>query len=366
MSREQARTQSALAVLVAAALGIGGCGTPSAPQPPSLNLPDRVLDLSAARAGDRVNLTWSMPKRNTDKLTLKGKIPVHVCRREGAGDCISAGDLDLAPGADGSFSETVPSALAAGTPRPLSYFVELKNGNGRSAGLSDPATILAGQAPAAVAGLASEVRKTGVVLSWIPDNSNAALRLHRKLLTSSEATPQKGLLAPPPEPTEKSLLVDDAGAVQGRAVDGNVVFGQTYEYRAQRVARIQVDGQTLELPGDISAPVRVEVLDVFPPAVPTGLAAVATAPDLASGTSASIDVSWQPGSDNDLAGYQVYRREERSPWQRISGDQPVVAPAFRDTQVMAGHTYIYAVTAADQTGNVSRRSEEAQETVPNP
>ena len=44
-----------------AALGIlsiiSGCGTPGAPMPPSLKLPDPVTDLSALRTGNQVSLT---------------------------------------------------------------------------------------------------------------------------------------------------------------------------------------------------------------------------------------------------------------------------------------------------------------------
>src|ERR1039458_5279671 len=74
-------------VTLAATLGamLAGCGTQGAPQPPSLNLPDRVTDLAAVRAGDQVSLTWTMPKRNTDKLPLKIIVEAIVCRREAAG-----------------------------------------------------------------------------------------------------------------------------------------------------------------------------------------------------------------------------------------------------------------------------------------
>ena len=44
----------------------------------------------------------------------------------------------------------------------------------------------------------------------------------------------------------------------------------------------------------------------------------------------------------------------------------MVAPAFHDTHVLPGHTYIYAVSAVDQGGHESGRSADAQETVPNP
>jgi fibronectin type 3 domain-containing protein len=127
------------------------------------------------------------------------------------------------------------------------------------------------------------------------------------------------------------------------------------------VANLTVDGQKLELPGPISAPIRVEALDVFPPAVPTGLAAVANA-----GPEPSIDLSWQPDTESDLAGYAVYRREGEGAWQRISPPQPQVPPAFHDAQVLSGHTYQYAVTALDQGAHESARSAQTEETVPNP
>jgi hypothetical protein len=368
---------------LAAGLVLTGCGTAGAPMPPSLKLPDTVTDLSASRTGNQVSLTWTMPKKNTDKLLLKGNIPVRLCRKEDTGACApAAGNLLLAPGADGAFTETLPPALAAGAPRALTYFVELNNPHGRSAGLSNAAVVLAGVAPAPILGLAAQVRKDGVALRWTPDSpptqqsARTDIRLRRKLLTPQQnAKPksQQGLMAPPPEPLEQSLLVDSggqseqaeqAGRVPDRALDKDIRFGQVYEYRVQRVVRVTVGSQTLELAGELSAPLRVEVLDVFPPAVPTGLAAVATAAD--AGTEPSIDLSWQPVTDADLASYQVYRREAGGAWQRISPAQPLVGPAFHDAHVQPGHTYRYAVSAIDQGGNESARSVEAEETVPNP
>jgi len=361
---------AALYVALACGLAITGCGTPGVPLPPSLKLPDPVTDLSASRTGNQVTLTWTMPKKNTDKLLLKGDVPVNVCRKEGTGNCDSAGgQLLLAPGADGVFNETLPPALAAGSPRALTYFVELKNRNGRSAGLSNDAVILAGEAPGPVAGLAAQVLKDGVALRWTPANAatqpsaRTVIRLHRKLLTPAAAKPQQGPLTPPPEPLEQNLLVD-SGAQTGRALDKDIRYGQVYEYRAQRVARVTVNGETLELAGELSAPVRVEALEIFPPAVPTSLAAVATAGG--AGTEPSIDLSWQPVTDPDLAGYAVYRREDGGDWQRISPAQPLVPPAFHDAQVQPGHTYRYAVSAIGQGGLQSARSAETEETVPQP
>lgn len=350
----------------AAALLFAGCGTPGAPQPPSLNLPDRVNDLSAVRAGNQVSLTWTMPKKTTDKLLLNTNVMVHICRRQAAADpCETAGtDRLMPPGSDGTYSETLPPALASGAPRALDYFVELKNHGGRSAGVSNTATVLAGEAPEPIANLSAEVRKSGIVLHWTPDAAaQQPVRLERKLLSPQTTKRKQDILSPLPEAQQQNLLVEN-GLSAGRALDKNIRFGQTYEYRAQRVARIASNGRTLELAGEWSAPVRVEARDIFPPAVPSGLAAVATGPE--NGAAAAIDLSWQPDSDSDLAGYAVYRREAGAEWRRISPAQPVVGPAFHDAPVQAGHTYFYAVTAIGQSGHESARSAEAQETVPQP
>jgi hypothetical protein len=363
---------------LAAALLLTGCGTPAAPQPPSLKLPVPVSDLAASRTGNQVTLTWTMPKKSTDRLLLKGSVAGYVCRKEGADKCVAAsGEEMFTPGAQGTFTETLPAELAAGVPRPLNYFVFLLNHNDRSAGQSNAAIVLAGVAPAPVASLTAEVRKAGVVLRWASlqtaAQESSAIRLHRKLLNPPPAPKsQPGLLEPQPEPLEQNLLVDscapEAGKGSCRALDNSIRFGQVYEYRAQRVARVTVEGKTLELAGELSAPVRVEARDIFPPTVPAGLAAVAATSENGAGNTPqyAIDLSWQPVTDPDLSGYIVYRREGDAAWQRISPAAPLLPPAFHDSQVQPGHSYIYAVSAISQGGFESARSAETEESVPNP
>jgi len=366
-------------------LGVAtGCGTPGAPQPPSLNLPERVTDLAALRTGNQVSLTWTMPLRNTDKLLLKDVVSGSVCRREGDGPCLAAGELTLSAGAKGGFTETLPTGLASGPARVLSYSVELKNRRGRSAGLSNAASILAGTAPDPILGLAAEAHKEGIVLRWESAHAaeaqngseGPAVRLHRKLInpvSEAKSKPQLDLLAAPLEPVERNLLVETGTREEaGRALDKNIHFGQTYEYSAQRVTRVRVGGQTLELAGVPSAPIRVEARDVFAPAVPVGLAAIATVPEGGSnpnagesaGAGPSIDLSWQPDRDANLAGYVVYRREGEEAWKRISPPQPLVVPSFHDAHVLPGHEYRYAVTAVSEGNYESARSIETEETVP--
>jgi len=376
------RIGAALAlVLCTGLMSMAGCGTPGAPQPPSLHMPERVTDLTAVRAGGSVTLHWTMPRKTTDHLLIKSQVPVGVCWREAAaGECHAAGQAKLDPGvevgADGKFHEALPVELSAGSPRAVSYFVELKSPKGRSAGLSNPAVVVAGTAPAPVEGLSAEVHADGVALHWNSGESGA-VRLHRKLLTpaalakkSAREKSGNAMATPAPEPVLRDLMVTapEAGPNAG-ALDKTARFGEVYEYTAQRVAQVSVNGSSidgpggktsLELLGEISAPVRVDVVDIFPPAVPQGLVAVLVPEEK------TIDLSWQPDTDEDLAGYIVYRAAEDGAWQRISGAQPLIGPAYRDAAVAAGHAYRYAVSAIDLTGHESKRSVEAQENFPNP
>lgn len=363
-------TSSAAAIAAAlAAVALAGCGMPGAPLPPSLHLAVPAGDLSAVRTGGQVALTWTMPTKTTDKVLLQGTVTVRVCRNETASaPCATAATLQLAPGSDATFTDALPAALAAGPPRALTYFVELVNRKGRSAGPSNKTQILAGEAPPAVEDLTAELRRDGILLRWkpaAPGSSPAAVRLVRRLLTPPAKKPSEGPLAQPAEPIVQVLFVEPA-APSDRALDKSVRFGETYEYRAQRVARVTINGEMLELASPLSLPLRVEAAKMFPPNRPRDLVAVATASENGSGP--AIDLSWQPASDADLAGYIVYRRDPAAngSWQRISSAQPVVGPGYRDAAVQPGHTYAYAVSAIDQEGNESARSAEAQETVLEP
>ena len=61
-----------------------GCGMPGAPQPPSLDLPVRVAISPLCAPATRWRSPGAMPKRDTDKVPLKGNVTVRICRNESA------------------------------------------------------------------------------------------------------------------------------------------------------------------------------------------------------------------------------------------------------------------------------------------
>ncbi len=94
--------------------------------------------------------------------------------------------------------------------------------------------------------------------------------------------------------------------------------------------------------------------DTTAPAAPTGLVAVA-------GTG-SVDLLWNANSENDLAGYHVYRATNASgPFGRIDS-QLVTTSSYTDSTVTGGTTYYYVVTAVDTSNNESAASADASAT----
>jgi hypothetical protein len=238
-----------------------GCRRPRVGQPLGPGLPGPVNDLAAVLAGDNLSLIWTMPKGKSAKLVVNGRISVRVCRRaSGMGPCTEIGEpILLVPGAPGSFSEQLPPALTSGSPRVLYYFVELLDRNGRSTGLSNSVATMAGAPLPAVQNLAANFTKDGVLLRWTgpsaaEDPSGTIIRLH---CTQVLRGPPQDVATNNPDPDEHDLWVKDE-VPSGPTLDKNVHPGDIYEYTAQRVVRVTVGRQQLELAGQLSAPVRVD------------------------------------------------------------------------------------------------------------
>jgi fibronectin type 3 domain-containing protein len=94
---------------------------------------------------------------------------------------------------------------------------------------------------------------------------------------------------------------------------------------------------------------------VFPPGVPQGLV-VAGFP-LEGSEALAADLAWQPDTESDLAGYNVYRQVLGADAAAVKLNAKLVElPSFHDATVERGVAYRYMVTAVDSKGNESAAS----------
>ncbi len=327
---------------------VSGCANPGPPRPPSLNLPEVVSTLFAERVGDEVHLRWTTSGKTTDGLAVRGAVTAVVCRRavvKPEASCAPVLRLPVSAGPSQAVDQLSPS-LAAGAPSSLEYQVALLNSGGHTAGNSPVALTLRGAAPPRVGQLHVTASQEGAVLAWDESDVLDSTEFHRVRSSDLPLKKQEGMARNKVETSDTLLRVAPGKAT---ALDRTAAMGERYTYTAQRVRSVTLAGHVLELRSALSAPVMLEMRDVFPPRRPIALEAVAEGE--------GVDLSWEPNTESDLAGYVVFRQEDGVSIQ-VS---PVIllVPSFEDKTIRSGHTYSYIVVAVDLTGNRSSASEPA-------
>jgi hypothetical protein len=348
--------------LLAAAL-LWGCGSPGVPVPPSLELARPVNNLRATRKGNTVLLRWSPPTRTTDGHNIAHPFEAQICGNPGSEmkECgtpvakIKVGPGRTGkPGAEAQYTDQLPHKLQMEyATADIFYAINVVNSYGRSAGLSNQVSVPAAPTMPPPTDFQAQVMAQGVQVSWetlanvaeTPAGLRYAVRLYRR---------EQGQHA-----DTIAGEVPIAGSPQS-FVDRGLEWEKTYDYRATVVTYVaHSDGRHEQVEGDDTNPASVFAHDVFPPATPTGLQAVFSGP----GQKPFIDLIWSPNTEPDLAGYNVYRREGNAEAVKVNTEL-VKSPAWRDSNVNAGRPYSYSVSAIDQRGDESPRSEEATESVP--
>jgi hypothetical protein len=252
------------------------------------------------------------------------------------------------------YTDQVPSDLLKPDAKALaSYAVEVMNSSGRSAGLSNQVTVPLIPVPRPPQPLTAQVTPKGVLLEWSwPEHLREAsplqfrLRIYRRE-ENAKAQARAGEVG----------LPDHS---EPRFLDESLEWERIYYYHATFICLTPDSGKgELEVEGDDSPEVKVVVHDVFPPAVPSGLQAVFSS----VGQPNFIDLTWTPNTDDELSGYNVYRREQSGQTVKVNS-QLAKIPTYRDRDIQPGKTYSYSVTAVDLRGNESAPCHESIENVP--
>ncbi len=367
------QTLAKLGLCLPVAALLASCGAPGIPIPPALELPRVVTDLRAARKGDKVTLSWTVPAQTTEGGNIRHVGITRVCRTlEAAVDCkhpiaeLTASQLPAPPQAkagsktpspQASYVDTLPRDLQNENPTAeVTYAVEVLNPQGRSAGISNLAKVAAAPVLPPPEGLAAQVTAEGVVISWscvsVSPNPADAQVLHYLVRVYRRLADGKG--------DTRVGETDALDCSKSSLLDRTIEWEKNYLYRANVVTRVSPpEKPELEVEGEDSPAINIFTRDTFPPAVPSSLQAVYSG----VGQTPFVDLVWAPVTDADLAGYNVFRREEGGEPARINTEL-LKTPGYRDAQVVSGKTYFYSVSAVDLRGNESTRSEEASETVP--
>lgn len=145
-------------------------------------------------------------------------------------------------------------------------------------------------------------------------------------------------------PTHWTAFASGTNPAQNESLTTWMTNGLGGDYTLRLVGRDQNLNE-----GESMVPVTI---DSFPPANPVGLQAT-------SQPNGTVLLAWQPNSEPDLAGYQVYQSTVRGSGYSQINQTLVTDSTFTTVRLLGGRTYYYVVTAMDAYENESGYSNEA-------
>jgi hypothetical protein len=364
-----------------------GCAAPGEPLERKPPTPTPVTDLTAAQSGNDLILTFTLPHDSVEKREILKPISVQVYRN--FEPTAPAGSPSTVAPANPTLLLTIPPAMVdrymvqgrvrfvdslrsedfAPSGREAVYLVRAFVSPKKLSANSNVAALAVYPPADPIADLKAEFSRAGVILSWTPPEKTVIgtkpdIAFYRVYRAEIESATNAGANSPAAGSSEnlnpKIPFARIAEPVSFPYTDTQTQLGKTYTYSVRSVA--QYPGVQLESLDSNFATITPE--DVFPPPAPQNLV-VAYVPAV-DGTPAYLDLSWSSSAATDIAGYNVYRSDEPSrPGTRLNSEL-LLTPAFRDMNVLPGHTYFYNVTAVDRPGNESPASPPASGSIPAP
>jgi len=355
------RVSILLALLVFSFL-LTGCGNVGAPLPPLIQIPVPVSDLAIQQFGKSAQLSWTLPKLNTDGSSATTVASVEIYRlvtdhNQPTPDpkafaqsaqpwkSIPKQILDTYPqGMKLSFSDTFEEFGAREVfQRSLHYALKVVNNKKQDAGLSNIVSLSIIPLPVSAGNLrVISLGEQHTELGWdiptlnndgTPVNPPAQFNVYRRVDLQSPETRLN------PSPLK-----------EGRFRDESVELGKSYVYSVRPV----VETPSGPVEGEDNQPLEVTNADTYPPKPPGEVTAISSGQ--------GISLVWLPNTEADLAGYWVYRSGPDKQLQRLQ-DQLLTTASIIDKSVEKGQTYLYRVKAVDLKGNESEFSEEVSDTV---
>jgi hypothetical protein len=347
-----------LLLVIVVLMLLPACGRKGELIVPGTVLPQAPSGLVAEPRGPGIILSFTRPDKNSAGRILTDLAGLKVLRAElpaGQDECpcsfvsVAYIDMEYPAGVEitGNRLAWLDPAAGIAPGKRYVYKVVGVNKDGYAGEESSSVTVRFLAVPEAPAGLTAEAHNGRVLLEWGAVSKDVAgeqfsdltgYNIYRTL--DPNAFP---VSAVNPKPVQGTTY-EDAGL-------GNRV---TYYYRVTALRGTEAPYTE----GEPSRAASAMPTDIEPPKAPVGMRAVPGEGFLA--------LVWDPNLEDDLAGYNVYRKGPGDREFKRMNEKPDGRITYKDTDVSSGHEYTYTVTAVDNSvpPNESKRSDEVTVKMP--
>lgn len=332
------------------------CGKRGEPLPPSLVVPEKITDLKLYVKPGVQELTWSIPRKNSDNSKPLDLVAFNIslkkvhkdldsCRYcdEGFNDFLTINLLKPKSGYQlgSSFYLLVPEISSDYI---YVFSVESLNSRGWRSEVSNKLAVFSLPSVAPPVHVELTPSASIVELNWqapvLPSDfsGNLLFRVYRRQSDISDSNWR---------------LITPEAVSDPHFIDVGLDDWLSYEYA---ITSVLINDQTSSesdystiaqvTPGDYTPPAALEQFSVFNYEV-------------------GVQLVWNPSSSSDLAGYNVYRRDDISGLDQLIAVTSISQPEYFDEVVVIGRTYYYRVTAFDSSDrkNESKPTSEISVTV---
>ncbi|HSR09925.1 MAG TPA: hypothetical protein VLS90_00670 [Thermodesulfobacteriota bacterium] len=332
-------------LLSLALLSLSACGKKGNPVPPESMIPGRISDLRAWPREGTVFLGWTIPNKNTNDSPLLDLMGFRVFResRPVAGACetcpaqvqpVAEIEMEYPKGARVEGGKVLWQDTALQPGNEYAYIVVAYNLYGVPSAESNRVIVSWDVPPPPPTNVQTRGDDRSLEITWEFPPSPAAVgfNLYRRAEGGGF-----GFYPVNPSPVMENRVVD-VGLENGKKY--------FYEVRAARSFR----GTFIEGPPSAEAAGVPE--KVTPPLPPAGLFGVFQ--------EGGVALRWDESREKDVAGYNVYRREDgQEAFRKING-APVKEAYYLDTTAEPKKTYVYRVKTVDIYGKESEFSNETE------
>ncbi len=317
------------------------CGVKAPPETPIPKIPAEPVNFKAVQQGENAVLSWECPSKTMRGLDITPPLSIMVYFVKDAWEEGKSSDLNLdrfkkimtlkgtVPCGETVFTEKLDFGDIG--EKAYYYGIIAEDGKGKQSRLAGPRKIVLANAPVAPDNLLVRLFEDRIDVIW----EQASVLIDGS--TASEESLKWNIYRAVNDGKPELLTKE---SIAGKTFSDKAFgFGNSYSYFVTAIA-----GENPAESGP-SPTERIFAEDTFPPAAPIGLT-------LDAETGGTVTLFWIPSGDDDLEGYNIYRKDEENNFRKIN-DVLHKTSTYRDEEAAPGKGYAYYITAVDSFSNES-------------